>query len=97
MMFFLAASRILVFERTSGGKCTFFSLLCKVIKSKTGVVRPKIAHVRHICAGFWMIQEPSTHFAEHEKNSKVNAAEKFGVDFFAAGMGAFVKNEANSI
>ena len=44
-----------------------------------------------------MIQEPSTHFAEHEKNSKVNAAEKFGVDFFAAGMGAFVKNEANSI
>ena len=43
-----------------------------------------------------MIQEPSTHFAEHEKNSKVNAAEKFGVDFFAAGMGNFAKREANN-
>ncbi len=44
-----------------------------------------------------MILEPSPHFSEYEKNSKVNAAEKFGVDFFAAGMGVFVKREVNSI
>ena len=41
--------------------------------------------------------EPSPHFSEHEKKSKVNAAEKFGVDFFVAGMGGFVKREVNSI
>ena len=41
--------------------------------------------------------EASLHFAEHEKKSKVNAAEKFGVDFFAAGMGVFAKRGANEL